>query len=86
MKVLELRELARREAPIHYIREYTAIAVLEAFGSRAETGIAFTLEQKPLGPPEISLRVLDPVDWPLLPIVRALRDHLAELDRKGLLT
>lgn len=83
MKVLELRELTRREAPIHYIREYTAVAVLESLGGRAEVGIAFTIEQKPVGPSEITLRVLDPVDWPLLPIVHALRESVEELDKKG---
>jgi hypothetical protein len=85
MKVLELRELKRRETPIHYIREYTAVAVLESASGRAEASVAFTLEHKPLGPPEIAVRVLDHVEWPLLPVVKAIRDHLAELDRKGLL-
>jgi len=46
MRVLELRELRRREAPIHYIREYGAVAVLESFEGRAEAAISFTLEQK----------------------------------------
>jgi hypothetical protein len=85
MKVVELRELSRREAPIHYIREYTAVAALESSGGISEADIAFTLERKPLGPPAISVRVLDAVDWPLLPVVRAIRDHVAELDHKGLL-
>jgi len=83
MKVVELRELSRREAPIHYIGEYTAVAVLESLGRKAEADIAFTLERRPVGPPAIRVRVLDPVDWPLLPVVSAIRDHLAELDRKG---
>jgi len=85
MKVVELRDLSRREAPIHYLREYTAVAVLEAFGSKSETGVAFTVEQKPLGPPDISVRVLDPVDWPILPVSKALRDHFADMDKRGLL-
>lgn len=85
MKVIELRELQRREAPIHYIREYTAVAVLESFEGRAETSISFVLEQKPIGPPEVSVRVLDPVEWPLLPVVRVLRDYIVDLDRQGLL-
>jgi hypothetical protein len=83
MKVLELRDLRRREAPIHYIREYGAVAVLESFEGKAEASVAFTVEQKPLGPSEISVRVLDPVDWPLLPVMRAIRDYVADLDRQG---
>ncbi|HOX31898.1 MAG TPA: hypothetical protein PLB91_06170 [Spirochaetales bacterium] len=57
--------------------------MLESFEGRAEAAISFTLEQKPLGPPDISLRVLDPVDWPLLPVVRVLREYVAALDREG---
>jgi len=29
MKVVELRELSRRESPVHYIKELTAVAVIE---------------------------------------------------------
>ena len=57
--------------------------MLESFEGKVEAAISFTLEQKPLGPPDISLRVLDAVDWPLLPVVRVLRDYVAALDREG---
>jgi hypothetical protein len=83
MKVLELRELSKRDAPIHYLKEFTAVAVLESQQGRTEADIAFTLEHKALGPPEVTVRLMDPVDWPLLPVVRALRDHICELEKLG---
>ncbi len=83
MKVVELRELNRRNIAIHYIKEFTAIAVLQSKDTQTEAEIAFVLESKAVGPPEVSVRVLNPVDWPLLPVVRALRDHILELETSG---
>ncbi|HUW39549.1 MAG TPA: hypothetical protein VMV90_00960 [Rectinemataceae bacterium] len=83
MKVVELKELSRKESAVHYIKEFTGVAVLDSGPLKAEADIAFTLEHKPLGPPEITLHVLDPLDWPLLPIVRAIREHILELEKTG---
>jgi hypothetical protein len=83
MKVVELKELSKREATIHYIKEYTAVAVLESNHGRTEADIAFTLELKALGPPGVSVRVLDPVDWPLLPVMRAIRAYIVDLEGSG---
>lgn len=83
MKVLELKELNRRDSTIHYIKEFTGVAVLTAGTVKAETDISFTLEHKPLGAPELTVRIMDPLDWPLLPVIRALREHILDLERTG---
>ncbi|HTX72071.1 MAG TPA: hypothetical protein VMC79_04530 [Rectinemataceae bacterium] len=83
MKVVELRELNRRDSPVHYIKEFTGVAILDSGTLKAETDISFTLEHKPLGPPDLIVRVMDPIDWPLLPIVRALREHILDLEKSG---
>jgi hypothetical protein len=83
MKVVELREIRRRETHLHYIREFTAVAVLESNAAKCVKNVSFTVEHKALGPPDINVRVLDSVDWPLLPVVRAIRTHLYDLERKG---
>jgi hypothetical protein len=83
MRVVELKELNRKEAPIHYIRQFTAVALLESNDARAEAEVAFTLEGKAVGPPELSLRVLDPIEWPLLPVMRVLREHIMQLESAG---
>jgi len=83
MKVVELRELNRRDSAVHYIKEFTGVAVLASGTIKAETDIAFTLEHKPLGSPELIVRIMDPVDWPLLPVIRALREHILDLEKTG---
>lgn len=85
MRVVELKDLVKKETPLHYIREFHAVAVLEAAGGPREAPIAFTVERKPIGPPDISLRFLDEPDWPLLPLIRTVKDMIAVLDKSGAL-
>lgn len=83
MKVVELRDLARRDSPVHYIKELTAVAVFELGPTRSESDVAITLEHKPLGPPEVRVRLLDPIDLPTVPVIRAVQNYVAQLEREG---
>ncbi len=83
MKVVELRDLRRKETPLHYIREYSGTAVLERAGVRIEQAIVFTIERRPLGSPEVSARFLEDPEWPLLPLLRGVRDLAVKLDKEG---
>jgi hypothetical protein len=83
MKVVELRELSRRDSPVFYIKELTAVAVVE-WGTRlSESDIAITLEHKPLGPPDVRVHLLDAVEWPTLPVIHAIKDYVTDLERSG---
>ena len=67
MQVIELKDLTRKETPLHYIREFHAMAALEGSLGHRDVPLAFTIEKKPVGQPEISVRFLGEPDWPLLP-------------------
>jgi hypothetical protein len=83
MQVIELRDLRRKDTPLHYIREFQALAVLETSTGPREAPLAFTVERKPIGPPDISVRFLEEPDWPLLPLIRSVKDLILGLDRNG---
>jgi hypothetical protein len=83
MRVVELRELSRRESPVHYIKELTAVAVIEWGLERNESDVSITLEHRPLGPPDVRVHLLDVVDWPTLPVIHAIRDYVVDLERSG---
>jgi len=83
MLVSELKDLSRKETPLHYIREFHATATLEGGTGRRDVPLAFTIEKKPVGQPEISVRFLEEPDWPLLPLIRSLKEMILDLDRKG---
>ncbi len=83
MKVVELRELYRRESPVPYIKELTAVAVLEWNERQSESDVAITLEHRPMGPPEVRVHLLDTVEWPTLPVIHAIRDYVTEMEKTG---
>lgn len=86
MEVLELRDLSRRETHLHYRRAFSAVARL-ASGARAEheARIEFVLEHLPLGPISVTVRLVDDVDYPRVPVIAALKRHIQELEREGAL-
>jgi hypothetical protein len=83
MRVVELRELCRRESPVHYIKELTAVAVIEWNERISESDISITLEHKPLGSPDVHVHLLESVEWPVLPVIHAIRDYVVDLERRG---
>lgn len=83
MQIIELKDLKRKETPLHYIREFNGLAVLETTNGRKEAPLAFTVERKPVGPPDVSVRFLEEPDWPLLPLIRSIKDLIMGLDKNG---
>lgn len=83
MKVVELKELSRRDSPVHYIKELTAIAVVEWGARQSESDVAITLEHKPMGPPDVRVHLLDAVEWPTLPVIHAIKDYVVDLESRG---
>lgn len=83
MRIVELRNVSPRETPLHYMREYSAVAILESVGNRSELPLSFTVERRAIGGPEISVRFAEEPDWPLVPLLRGVKDFVLDLDRKG---
>ena len=83
MKVLSVRNIVRKDVPIYYRRLFSGIAVLELIGQSVERKIDFSIETKPTGQSEISVTFIDPVDYPLVPLVREIKKFLDALDKSG---
>jgi len=83
MRVVELRDLARRDSPVHYIKELTAVAVIEWHERQSESDVSITREHGPLGPPEVRIRLLDALELPTLPVIHAIKEYIVEMERSG---
>jgi hypothetical protein len=83
MKVLSVRDIVRKDVPIYYRRLFSGIAVLELVDQSVERKIDFSIETKPTGQNEISVTFIDPVDYPLVPLVRETKKFLDALDKSG---
>lgn len=65
------------------MREFNATAILESAGMRSELPLSFTVERRPVGGPDISVRFIEEPDWPLVPLLRSVKDMVLDLDKKG---
>lgn len=83
MKVLEFRNITRKEAFIYYRREFKALAVIEYISRMATKEIEFIIENKPLGGYDIHIELLEDVEYPLIPLVKNLKDYITYLAREG---
>ena len=83
MRVVELQNLVREDVQIFYIRKYAATAVLDLTARTANVEIEFSIEMNSFGNKEISLSIKTQIDYPLIPIRKAIREYLTNLEHEG---
>lgn len=84
MKVLQIKNIDKKDIPLHYRNEYFGSALIELNSStQLEKKITFTIERGATGMVDISVEFLEEIDYPLLPIMKTLKDYIGELDKKG---
>ena len=83
MKIIEIKNIVRKDFPIYYRRYYTGIVVVELLNKPVETPIDFTIEHKPTGQLEITMTLSEKVDYPLVPLQKELKKYIGSLDAGG---
>jgi hypothetical protein len=84
MKVIEIKNIVRKDVPIYYRMFFSGCAGLELGpGNSVERQIDFSIEIKPTGVKEIRVTLAEPVDYPLFPVVKALKTAIDDLDKNG---
>lgn len=84
MKVAEISDLQRIPMAIDYRRMYRGTAII-AVGDRRLSGctIEFSLEMSPWGTHEVTVRFIDPAEYPIVPAIKILKEYITALDRNG---
>ena len=85
MKVITVKDIVRKDIPIYYRLLYTGVAVLELTKSAENFRIDFSIEIKPTGQKEIVVTFLDDIDYPLVPVVKELKNYIANMHSNGML-
>jgi len=80
MRITSIKSLIRKDVPIYYRRIFTGILEIELINETVERNIQFTIETKPTGLNEVIINNMDPVDYPLLPLVKAVKRYILLLD------
>ena len=86
MQILKLNNVNKNEGVIYYCRHYTAEAEIELPNCVEKLPISFTIETGPLGDKQFDID-FDPhrVNYPLVPIKRALKEYILNIDQLGAL-
>jgi hypothetical protein len=81
--ILAITDISRKENFIYYRREFTGNALYDFPGSKKSGLIEFSIETAATGKKNVQIRLLDPVDYPVLPVVKSLKDFILYLDNEG---
>jgi hypothetical protein len=86
MKLTQIADIVKKDVPLHYRNEYTANALFALNeGKSLARRIEFIVEMSPIGSKDIRINFVDPIDYPLVPILKSLKEEIHTLDKKGLL-
>jgi len=81
--ILDLNDIIRKENFIYYRREFTAKALYDLPDRQHSGKIEFTIETEPTGKKDIHVTLVDTIDYPLLPVIKMLKDFILGMDREG---
>ncbi|MDR0403066.1 MAG: hypothetical protein LBH35_05690 [Treponema sp.] len=85
MKILEFKNIVRKDVPIYYRRLFSGTAVLELVNKPIDLPLNFSIEDKPTGSKEIIVTLNEKVDYPLVPLINELKKYIDNLDASGAL-
>jgi hypothetical protein len=83
MKVLEIRDIVRKDVPIYYRMFYSGTARMELINITVEHQIDFSVEMLPTGDKKVLITPDKAIDYPLLPVLNELKSAIIALDADG---
>lgn len=83
MKILDLKNLFREEGYIYYRRNFSGTADVEIPGQTLEADVDFCIETDPLGKKTVDIQFKKTLNYPILPIKKALKDYILKHDSEG---
>ena len=86
MKVIRITDINRKDVPLYYRNKYSAVAELNLTGTNnTNCQIEFSIEVTPLSGKVYSVEDIKNLDYPTLPVKKALIEEIKNYDREGLL-
>lgn len=83
MRVIELKNIEREEGQIFYLRKYTCNAVIELPTNTETMKIFFSIETNPMGKKIIEITFTQTVNYPLIPLKKALIEFILTEEIEG---
>ncbi len=87
MKLLEIKDIKKKDIPLQYRRDFSGHAVISfpVYGVKKElqVPVEFTLESTALGGTRVSVSLRDKLDYPLVPVIRVVKEEILTLEKGG---
>jgi hypothetical protein len=83
MKIKQIKGIVRKDVPIYYRRLFAGTLEIELLGKNLERNIEFTIETMPTGLNNVSVTIAEPLDYPLVPLMKDLKKFISDLDENG---
>ncbi len=86
MKVIEIQNILKKDMPLHYRNEYTGQVVFQAKHSdKVIKRVEFSLEKIATGEFDVQIQFQDALDYPLIPVIKTLKEHILQMEKEGVL-
>lgn len=84
MKLLAIENLFKKDTLIYYRNQYEGTALFTLIGEK-QVSVKFTssVEIKPTGERDVTVELLESIDYPLIPILQSIKSEMREIDQKG---
>ena len=83
MKIIDIRNLSKKENFLHYRNEYSGSLVYQIGSSEEESGLEFSLERTATGQREIAVTFPESIHYPLIPAIRKVKEYVVNMDDRG---
>ena len=80
MKIISIQNIIRKDVPIYYKRFYKGTLNIELMNKSQEVPIEFIIEHKPTGHLDINITLAEKIDYPLVPLMKEIKNYIGELD------
>ncbi len=85
MEIVSVKNIEREPGFIYYRRTYHSVLEIVINTQTVEATIKFTIEMDPLGRKNIELDIESDIDYPLLPLRKAIKEYITKIDSEGVL-
>lgn len=83
MKILEIKDIKRKQVPIYYRREFSGTAIFEVLKKNIASNMDFVIEQGPTGKSDIQISFKKHPEYPVLPLIKNIKNVIISMDKEG---
>ena len=83
MELIGISDIKKKDTLIYYRNQYEGTALFSlVMNKQASVKFNSTVEMLPTGQRDVTVELLESIDYPLLPIIKLLKQQLIEIDQQ----